>query len=84
MVPTGVFQATEDYGTAEGTRNERRIERAARELADLMVRPLDRVAGLTGTLSETQETPQDSSEDILESDPAGFRELLSRHDGQPD
>lgn len=84
VVPTGVFQATEDFGTAEGARNERRIERAAGELADLMVRPLDRVAGLTGPLSETQETPQDSSEDILGSDPAGFRALLSRHDGQPD
>ena len=37
VVPTGVFQATEDFGTAEGARNQQRIERAAGELADLMV-----------------------------------------------
>ena len=80
VVPTGVFQATEDFGTAEGARNQQRIERAAGELADLMVRPLDRVSGLAGPLDTTGGS--DAVEE-LDSDPAGFRALLSRHDGQP-
>ena len=80
VVPTGVFQATEDFGTAEGARNEQRIERAADELADLMVRPLDRVSGLAGPLDTTGGSEAAGE---LDSDPAGFRALLSRHDGQP-
>lgn len=80
VVPTGVFQATEDFGTAEGARNEQRIERAAGELADLMVRPLDRVSGLAGPLDSTGKSEAAGE---LDSDPAGFRALLSRHDGQP-
>lgn len=79
VVPTGIFQATADFGTAEGSRNQQRIERATGELADLMVRPLDRVSGLTGPLDEPQVTsPQED-----DADSAGFRALLSRHDGQP-
>ena len=80
VVPTGVFQATEDFGTAEGARNGQRIERAAGELADLMVRPLDRVSGLAGPLDSTGKSEAAGE---LDSDPAGFRALLSRHDGQP-
>ena len=80
VVPTGVFQATEDFGTAEGARNEQRIERAAGELADLMVRPLDRVSGLAGPLDSTGKSEAAGE---LDSDPAGFRALLSRHNGQP-
>ncbi|WP_296134433.1 FMN reductase [uncultured Corynebacterium sp.] len=80
VVPTGVFQATEDFGTAEGARNQQRIERAAGELADLMVRPLDRVSGLAGPLDTAGGS--DAAEE-LDSDPAGFRALLSRHNGQP-
>lgn len=83
VVPTGIFQATEDFGTAEGARNQRRIERAAGELADLMVRPLDRVAGLAGPLDETQHTPKGATEQELESEFGGFRALLSQHDGHP-
>lgn len=84
VVPTGIFQATEDFGTAEGARNEKRIERAAGELADLMVRPLDRVAGLTGPLGGVPDTHQGSTGKVSGSEQGGFRELLSRHDGQPD
>ncbi len=83
VVPTGIFQATEDFGTAEGARNEKRIERAAGELADLMVRPLDRVAGLAGPLGEPQDTHQGTAGQAPDSESGGFRELLSRHDGQP-
>ncbi|TVU85237.1 oxidoreductase [Corynebacterium aurimucosum] len=83
VVPTGIFQATEDFGTAEGARNEKRIERAAGELADLMVRPLDRVAGLAGPLGEPQDTHQGSAGQAPDSESGGFLELLSRHDGQP-
>ena len=35
VVPTGVFAASEDWGTGAGL--DRRIERAGKELADLMV-----------------------------------------------
>ena len=83
VVPTGVFQATEDFGTAEGARNGQRIERAAGELADLMVRPLDRVSGLAGRLGEAEEAPQGELSQDVDPDPSGFRALLSRHDGQP-
>ncbi|QRP98698.1 FMN reductase [Corynebacterium sp. FDAARGOS 1242] len=84
VVPTGVFHATEDYGTAEGARTEQRIERAARELADLMVRPRDRVAGLAGPLGEKSraETGTDTASGS-DSDPTGFRALLADHNGQP-
>lgn len=84
VVPTGVFHATEDYGATEGARNEQRIKRAARELADLMVRPLDRVAGLAGPLGEKSraETGTDTASGS-DSDPTGFRALLADHNGQP-
>lgn len=84
VVPTGVFHATEDYGAAEGERNEQRIERAARELADLMVRPLDRVAGLAGPLDK--KSPAETGIDAAcetDSDPTGFRALLADHNGRP-
>ena len=84
VVPTGVFHATEDYGATEGARNEQRIERAARELADLMVRPLDRVAGLAGAMDEKSSavTGIDAASES-DSDPTGFRALLANHNGQP-
>ena len=83
VVPTGIFQATEDFGTAEGARNDKRIERAAEELADLMVRPLDRVSGLAGRLGEAEEAPQGELSQDIDPDPSSFRALLSRHDGHP-
>ncbi|MTE10267.1 oxidoreductase [Corynebacterium aurimucosum] len=83
VVPTGIFQATEDFGTAEGARNDKRIERAAEELADLMVRPLDRVSGLAGRLGEAEEAPQGEQSQDVDPDHSGFRALLSRHDGHP-
>lgn len=46
VVPTGIFQATEDFGGPEGQANVRRIERAANELANLMVASPDYVHGL--------------------------------------
>jgi FMN reductase len=38
VVPTSVFAATEDFGGAERTDLQRRIDRAAAELADEVVR----------------------------------------------
>lgn len=46
VVPTGIFQATEDFGTKEGDKLLQRIQRAAGELADLVVRAKDHVGGL--------------------------------------
>ncbi|WP_293821111.1 FMN reductase [uncultured Corynebacterium sp.] len=51
VVPTGVFQAAEDLGTPEGERFTARIERSAIQLADQMVTPRDRVAGIAGDFS---------------------------------
>ncbi|TKW73482.1 MAG: oxidoreductase [Staphylococcus hominis] len=51
VVPTGVFQATEDLGTPEGERIAARIERSAIQLADQIVAPQDRVPGIAGDLT---------------------------------
>ena len=51
IVPTGVFQAAEDLGTPEGERIASRIERSAIQLADQIVAPRDRVAGIAGDLT---------------------------------
>ncbi|MFH0410656.1 FMN reductase [Corynebacterium sp. L4756] len=48
VMPTGVFQATEDFGTPEGARIEQRISRAAGEIANFMVANPDHVEGLAG------------------------------------
>lgn len=53
VVPTGVFQATEDFGSQAGIDNDARIQRAAGELADLMVKTVDYVSGLRGDFPAT-------------------------------
>ncbi|WKE57868.1 FMN reductase [Corynebacterium tuberculostearicum] len=51
VVPTGVFQAAEDFGTPEGDRIAARIERSANQLADQIVAPRDRVTGIAEDFS---------------------------------
>lgn len=53
VMPTGVFQATEDFGTPEGSRIEQRIGRAAGELANFMVSNPDHVEGLAGDFTQS-------------------------------
>ena len=53
VMPTGVFQATEDFGTPEGSRIEQRIARAAGELANFMVSNPDHVEGLAGVFTQS-------------------------------
>src|SRR5699024_2245046 len=53
VMPTGVFQATEDFGTPEGTRIEQRITRAAEELANFIVANPDHVEGLAKDFSHS-------------------------------
>ncbi len=82
VVPTGIFQATEDFGTDEGAKTTRRIERAAKELADLIVIPSDRVGGLASPdiTASQQTTPRKTGLD-LEEEFTPFSSLLSGHDG---
>ncbi|MGP5619163.1 FMN reductase [Corynebacterium casei] len=54
VMPTGVFQATEDFGTPEGARIEQRIQRAAGELANFMVSNPDHVEGLAGDFTNIE------------------------------
>lgn len=79
VIPTGVFQATEDFGTVEGTRNAQRIERAAKELADLIVAPTDRVAGLAAP-NVAEPSPRPTGLDV-EEEFTPFSALLKGHDG---
>ncbi|MDO5031763.1 FMN reductase [Corynebacterium sp.] len=79
VVPTGVFQATEDFGTAEGAEIERRIARAGEELADLMVLPTDRVSGLAGPLAGEKRARPTGLD--LEEDFQPFSSLLEGHEG---
>lgn len=79
VVPTGIFQATEDFGTAAGQDEERRIDRAAHQMADLMVAPTDRVGGLS-CMNPTDQSPRKTGLDI-EEDFTPFSALLSGHDG---
>ena len=52
VMPTGVFQATEDFGTPEGARIDDRIRRSAGELANFMVSNPDHVEGLAGDFTQ--------------------------------
>lgn len=77
VVPTGIFQATEDFGTVEGERTRQRITRAARQLADGMVTPTDRVAGMNGADEQPRRTGLDVEEDFVP-----FNQLLHGHNGE--
>ncbi|WIM68938.1 FMN reductase [Corynebacterium breve] len=82
VVPTSFFAATDDFGGEEGQSLERRIARAAGELANLMVASNDSVGGLGGVTAEGQgmtrrrKTGVDPEENLVP-----FSELLAGHDG---
>lgn len=82
VVPTSLFAATDDFGGEEGQSLERRIARAAGELANLMVASNDSVGGLGGVTAEGQgmtrrrKTGVDPEESLVP-----FSELLAGHDG---
>ncbi|MDO5670314.1 MAG: FMN reductase [Corynebacterium sp.] len=79
VVPTGVFAATDDFGSEEGSLLDARLNRAAAELADQMVASAS-VGGLGGVTSRgqaaTRRTGVDPSEDLVP-----FSQLLRGHDG---
>ena len=91
VLPTGVFAATEDFG-ADGSELERRINRAAGELATAMVATQTGVAGFMqeglgagslpadrGGASSGSERRQSGTE--LKSAVTDFTTLLQGHDG---
>ena len=86
VVPTGVFQSTGEFGaaSAEGESIDGRIQRAATQLADLMVAPTDRVGGLSGIGATTTEPAARRTGLDLEEDFTPFSQLLGGHDGTPD
>lgn len=86
VVPTGVFAATEDWGSGEGGADfERRVARAAAELADRMLADAAGVGGLGGATALGQATtPRRSSGVDPAEDLTPFEELLRGHDGSGD
>lgn len=80
VVPTSLFAATEDFGNDEGAAFTRRVDRAARELAELLVTTSGAVSGLAGSLDESaQPRPRRSGTDLDEFVPLG--QLLGRQTG---
>lgn len=79
VVPTGVFAATDDFGSEEGSLLDARVNRAAGELADQMVASAS-VGGLGGVTAEGQgvrrRTGVDPGENLVP-----FSQLLRGHDG---
>lgn len=81
VVPTGVFAATEDWGTADGQGFDSRVARAAGELADLMVASTGSVGGLGGITAEGQATSRRRAGVDPEENLVDFADLLRGHDG---
>lgn len=82
--PTGIYQSTDSFGSEEGAQTARRIERAAAQLADLMVGgPSDRVGGgLSGIGSNDDSSPPRRKTGLdLEEDFVPFEQLLGGHTG---
>ncbi len=86
VVPTGVFAATEDFGTEAGVDFERRVNRAAGELATLMLQDFSSVEGLGGATAN-----QDADLSFRRNRQTGvapgenfssFADLLKGHDGE--
>ncbi|MBL1077209.1 FMN reductase [Nocardia sp. 2] len=75
VVPTGVFAATEDFGSAGLTE---RIHRAASEFAALVVAEATGVGGFLG-----EHTPRRRTSGSTLSAPTPFSELLAGHTGEP-
>lgn len=85
VVPTGVFAATEDFGSTGGRDGaqglDRRIARAAAELGELVVRTSGAVAGFTGPTEPLREVDEVGGVDWLDDDVTPFEELLRGHPG---
>lgn len=83
VVPTGVFAATEDFGADESaTGLGARIQRAATELAALMVRESTGVEGFTPTgATSPREASRRSVRAGAPLTSRSFSELLAGHDG---
>ena len=79
VVPTGVFAATDDFGSEEGSLLDARVNRAAAELADQMVASAS-VGGLGGVTSAGQATRRLTGVDPAEN-LVPFSQLLRGHDG---
>lgn len=90
VVPTSLFAATADFGSDEGAALTHRIERAARELAELMLATSSAVAGIasaaedsTPPQTQTQPQPRRSGTD-LEEDFVPLGQLLGGQKGTHD
>lgn len=80
VVPTGVFAATDDFGNDEGASLHTRVNRAASELADLLVADGASVDGLGGPTTgpaRTRKTGNDPAENFTP-----FSQLLDGYDGE--
>ena len=75
VVPTGVFAASEDFGSTDEGHLDKRIRRAAGELAGLL-------GGLDGGDAEPPAEVRRTVEDEF-ADPTPFEELLRRAGGGP-
>ena len=81
VVPTSLFAATDDFGGAEGSEFQRRVSRAAAELAELMVDTgSGSVDGLAGAVTEAAPRRRKAGVN-LEDDFVPFSELIKGHDG---
>ena len=80
LVTTGLFAATEDFGNAEGAAFENRIQRAAGELADMMVSADNYTPGLGGATVEETRRPRKSGVDPVDN-LTPFSQLLKGLDG---
>ncbi|APT94933.1 FMN reductase [Corynebacterium stationis] len=76
VMPTGVFQATEDFGTPEGARIDQRITRAAGELANFIVANPDHVEGLSKDFSHNSGRKRKSGVGIDTDDFVPMSDLL--------
>lgn len=83
VVPTGVFAATEDFGSTGGRDGtdglDRRVARAAAELGELIVRTSGAVAGFAGPAEPRGEVVEGDGVDWLDDEVTPFEQLLRGH-----
>ncbi|MDR7329447.1 FMN reductase [Corynebacterium guangdongense] len=80
LVTTGLFAATEDFGSSEGAAFEKRVQRAAGELADMMITSDSYTPGFGGATVEETRRPRKSGVDVTEN-LTPFSQLLKGLDG---
>ncbi|CAB1038813.1 oxidoreductase [Corynebacterium diphtheriae] len=81
VVPTRVFAATEDFGGPEGAEFNKRIARAAGELASLIVEESGNVGGLGGVTAEGQNVRNRHSGSDPLNELTNFEDMLKGHSG---